>query len=210
MTPPAPRRAAVKRDSRGGKGLGSTEGMGICHAYAPDGRCISLLKILLTNFLHLRLPLLRQPQELERPPRPLHAGGGGRAHARLLPPQLHRGAVPLLRHHPLARLHDGADGRGGAVAARGARFPRLHPPEDDPRRRSRAGPSRPASMPTGCRSTSSCRPQRSLARLAPEKDGSRIEGAMEADARRRSRTAPTRRSATSPRPPSRRPASRRR
>ena len=30
-------------------GVGSTEGMGICHAYAPDGRCISLLKILLTN-----------------------------------------------------------------------------------------------------------------------------------------------------------------
>jgi putative DNA modification/repair radical SAM protein len=38
-----------KRDSRGGNGLGSTGGMGICHAYAPDGRCISLLKILLTN-----------------------------------------------------------------------------------------------------------------------------------------------------------------
>jgi putative DNA modification/repair radical SAM protein len=38
-----------KRDSLGGKGLGSTEGMGICHAYAPDGRCISLLKVLLTN-----------------------------------------------------------------------------------------------------------------------------------------------------------------
>ncbi len=38
-----------KRDSRGGKGIGSTEGMGICHAYAPDGRCISLLKLLLTN-----------------------------------------------------------------------------------------------------------------------------------------------------------------
>ncbi|HEX2793242.1 MAG TPA: putative DNA modification/repair radical SAM protein [Croceicoccus sp.] len=39
----------TKRDSRGGKGIGSTEGMGICHAYAPDGRCISLLKLLLTN-----------------------------------------------------------------------------------------------------------------------------------------------------------------
>ena len=37
-----------KRDSRAG-GIGSTEGMGICHAYAPDGRCISLLKVLLTN-----------------------------------------------------------------------------------------------------------------------------------------------------------------
>jgi len=38
-----------KRDSTGG-GIGSTEGNGICHAYAPDGRCISLLKILMTNF----------------------------------------------------------------------------------------------------------------------------------------------------------------
>ena len=39
-----------KRDSARSGGLGSTEGSGICHAYAPDGRCISLLKILLTNF----------------------------------------------------------------------------------------------------------------------------------------------------------------
>ena len=38
------------RNSSKGKGIGSTEGMGICHSYAPDGRCISLLKILLTNF----------------------------------------------------------------------------------------------------------------------------------------------------------------
>jgi putative DNA modification/repair radical SAM protein len=39
----------ARKNSLGGKGVGSTEGMGICHAYAPDGRCISLLKILLTN-----------------------------------------------------------------------------------------------------------------------------------------------------------------
>ncbi len=40
-----------KRNSLGEAGaIGSTEGMGICHAYAPDGRCISLLKVLLTNF----------------------------------------------------------------------------------------------------------------------------------------------------------------
>ncbi len=39
-----------KRDSSSGRGIGSTEGMGICHAYTPDGRCVSLLKILLTNF----------------------------------------------------------------------------------------------------------------------------------------------------------------
>ena len=43
----------AKKNALGGPkgrgGMGSTEGMGICHAYAPDGRCISLLKILLTN-----------------------------------------------------------------------------------------------------------------------------------------------------------------
>ena len=32
-----------KRNALDGKGIGSTEGMGICHSYAPDGRCISLL-----------------------------------------------------------------------------------------------------------------------------------------------------------------------
>jgi len=41
---------STKRDSRDGKGLGSNTGAGICHSYAPDGRCISLLKILMTNF----------------------------------------------------------------------------------------------------------------------------------------------------------------
>ena len=34
----------------GADGLGSTTGAGICHAYTPDGRCVSLLKILLTNW----------------------------------------------------------------------------------------------------------------------------------------------------------------
>ena len=38
------------KTQRKGKGIGSTEGMGICHSYTPDGRCISLLKILLTNY----------------------------------------------------------------------------------------------------------------------------------------------------------------
>ena len=40
----APKRAAGKN------GLGSTTGSGICHSYTPDGRCVSLLKILLTNY----------------------------------------------------------------------------------------------------------------------------------------------------------------
>jgi putative DNA modification/repair radical SAM protein len=31
-------------------GIGNGAGMGICHSYTPDGRCVSLLKILLTNY----------------------------------------------------------------------------------------------------------------------------------------------------------------
>ena len=31
------------------KGIGDAEGTGICHTYTEDGRCVSLLKILLTN-----------------------------------------------------------------------------------------------------------------------------------------------------------------
>jgi putative DNA modification/repair radical SAM protein len=40
----------TRRDSRGSAGVGSTTGSGICHSYTPDGRCVSLLKILLTNY----------------------------------------------------------------------------------------------------------------------------------------------------------------
>ncbi len=38
----------VRRGTPGG--LGHSDGTGICHSYTPDGRCVSLLKILLTNF----------------------------------------------------------------------------------------------------------------------------------------------------------------
>jgi putative DNA modification/repair radical SAM protein len=41
---------AAPRSSKGKDGLGTTNGVGICHSYTPDGRCVSLLKILLTNF----------------------------------------------------------------------------------------------------------------------------------------------------------------
>ncbi|MBK8509370.1 MAG: putative DNA modification/repair radical SAM protein [Candidatus Competibacteraceae bacterium] len=41
---------ATRRGSITDKGLGSTERSGICHSFGPDGRCISLLKVLLTNW----------------------------------------------------------------------------------------------------------------------------------------------------------------
>ncbi|MGF1633213.1 MAG: putative DNA modification/repair radical SAM protein [Phycisphaerae bacterium] len=41
--------SGVKR--KGSKtGIGSANGTGICHSYTPDGRCVSLLKILFTNY----------------------------------------------------------------------------------------------------------------------------------------------------------------
>ena len=41
--------SGAKRKAAKG-GLGNATGIGICHSYTPDGRCVSLLKILLTNF----------------------------------------------------------------------------------------------------------------------------------------------------------------
>lgn len=38
------------RRARPEGGLGNTTGIGICHSYTPDGRCVSLLKILFTNY----------------------------------------------------------------------------------------------------------------------------------------------------------------
>lgn len=40
---------SVRKRPAGSNGIGNTEGLGICHSYTPDGRCVSLLKILLTN-----------------------------------------------------------------------------------------------------------------------------------------------------------------
>ncbi len=43
----------VKRSSLETKGIGSTEGSGICHSYAPDGRCISAAEDPADQFLRL-------------------------------------------------------------------------------------------------------------------------------------------------------------
>jgi predicted DNA-binding helix-hairpin-helix protein len=55
---------ATKR--KAGKGeIGST-GRAICHAYTPDGRCVSLLKILLTNFCISLCRFCRRPSPRAR------------------------------------------------------------------------------------------------------------------------------------------------
>ncbi|MEM8996987.1 MAG: putative DNA modification/repair radical SAM protein, partial [Acidobacteriota bacterium] len=41
--------SGLKRSGKKGA-LGHSDGVGICHSYTPDGRCVSLLKVLLTNY----------------------------------------------------------------------------------------------------------------------------------------------------------------
>ena len=41
--------SGAARKNPSARGIGNNTGMGICHSYAPDGRCISLLKLLMTN-----------------------------------------------------------------------------------------------------------------------------------------------------------------
>ena len=84
------------------------------------------------QFLRLRLQLLHKPLVLERPPRPLQRRRGGAADHDLLPPQLHRRPVPVVRRHPLSRRDDDGDGRSRTPLARGRELRRLHPSQDDP------------------------------------------------------------------------------
>ena len=93
---------SAKRDSLKSGGIGSTEGMGICHSYAPDGRCISLLKILLTNFcIYDCSYCINRSSSNVRRARFTVDEVVKLTHG-FLPAQLHRGPVPVLGRHPLA------------------------------------------------------------------------------------------------------------
>jgi putative DNA modification/repair radical SAM protein len=188
----------TKRDSRGGTGIGSSEGMGICHAYEPDGRCISLLKILLTNscIFDCHYCINRKSSNVRR--------------ARFTPAEVVRLTLEFYKRNyieglflscgiirspdytmeqivEVARaLRDDHDFRG---------YIHLKTiPDADPELVRQAGVhadrvSINVELPTA----------RGLKRLAPEKDGARIEGAMTqmraaieegADSRKRFRSAP--------------------
>ncbi|HEX8642920.1 MAG TPA: putative DNA modification/repair radical SAM protein [Allosphingosinicella sp.] len=189
---------STKRDSRGGKGMGSSAGMGICHAYAPDGRCISLLKILLTNscIFDCHYCINRKSSNVRR--------------ARFRPAEVVRLTLEFYKRNYIEGLFLSS----GIIrspdytmeqiveVARALREDHdfrgyIHLktiPDADPELVRQAGVhadrvSINVELPT----------ERGLKRLAPEKDGARIEGAMQrmraaidegADARKRFRSAP--------------------
>ena len=138
-----------KRDSRGASGgLGSTEGMGICHAYAPDGRCISLLKVLLTNACVFDCAYC------------VNRAGSNVQRARFTVPELVDLTLDFYRRNYIEGLFLSSGiirspdytmeqvVRVARELREDARLPRLHPPQDHPRSLARtAGRSRPLRRP---------------------------------------------------------------
>jgi putative DNA modification/repair radical SAM protein len=188
-----------KRDSRGGKGVGSSEGMGICHAYAPDGRCISLLKILLTNscIFDCHYCINRKSSNVRR--------------ARFTPAEVVRLTLEFYKRNYIEGLFLSSgiirspDYTMEQIVAVARSLREDHDfrgyihlktiPDADPELVRQAGVhadrvSINVELPT----------ERGLKRLAPEKDGARIEGAMKdmrasieegADSKKRFRSAPS-------------------
>ena len=62
--------SGVRRSARPGM-IGNTTSSiaGCCHSFSADGRCITLLKVLMTNSCVYRLQVLRQPAQQRYPPR---------------------------------------------------------------------------------------------------------------------------------------------
>ena len=107
----------TKRDSVGGRGIGSTEGAGICHSYAPDGRCISLLKVLLTNWCLYDCLYCVNRVSSNVPRARFTTDEVVQLTLDFYRRNLHRGLVPQLRHHQKPRPYDGAGGGGGTQPA---------------------------------------------------------------------------------------------
>lgn len=129
-------------------GLGNASMAGICHSFTQDGRCISLLKMLMSNDCVFDCVYCPNRRSADVPRRKRFARRDVRAGDGLLPAELYRGTVSFLRRPEIARLHDGAAAGNHTQAAHGIQVQRLYPPEGDPARgqgadRTRGGVCRP-------------------------------------------------------------------
>ena len=70
-------------------GLGSAVAAGICHAFSADGRCVSLLKVLMTNVCRYDCAYCVNRRSDRCAARVVYPARAGRADHRLLPPQLY-------------------------------------------------------------------------------------------------------------------------
>ena len=112
---------------------------GCCHSFSADGRCVTLLKVLMTNRCVYDCKYCVNRRSNEAKAGHVHPGGAGGPHHPVLPPELHRGAVPLLRRVPLPGLYHGTDDPGAADLAGRVPLQRLHPRQGHPRHGAGAG-----------------------------------------------------------------------
>ena len=71
--------------------IGSCYAPGCCHAFTADGRCVSLLKVLMSNCCAFDCSYCVNRKSNDVPRATFFAPGAGRTDHRVLPPQLHRG-----------------------------------------------------------------------------------------------------------------------
>ena len=123
----------VRRNQSGT--LGNTVGgWGICHSFAEDGRCISLLKIMLTNYCIYDCAYCINRRSNDIPRATLSVS---EPHHRILPAQLYRRAFPQLRRCTQSGLHHGKVGTCCQRPAVSTQIQRIYSPEKHPRSQSR-------------------------------------------------------------------------
>src|SRR5688572_853380 len=101
------------RNSRDSGGIGSTTAAGICHSYTPDGRCVSLLKILLTNYCIYDCLYCVNRVSSAVPRARFTVDEVVKLTLDFLSAELYRGIVPEFGDYSEPGLHDGAGGGGG-------------------------------------------------------------------------------------------------
>ena len=111
---PAPPAAGTGAAEAGYIGNTTSSVAGCCHSFSADGRCVTLLKVLMTNRCVYDCKYCVNRRSQRDAAGRLHPGGAGGPDHPVLPPQLHRGAVPLLRRAAAPGLHHGTDDPGAA------------------------------------------------------------------------------------------------
>ena len=102
-----------------GTGIGNTLSCGICHSFAADGRCVSLLKILFTNECIFNCAYCQNNCNCDVP------------RATFTPEE-----ICTLRHYSQPQLHHGSDLSNSLAPAHCILLPGLHPHKSYPWRRS--------------------------------------------------------------------------
>lgn len=111
----------VRRNVKGGVG-NTVGGIGICHSFAEDGRCISLLKVMLTNYCIYDCAYCINRRTNDIPRATLSVSELVDLTMEFYKGRLYRRIVPEFRCGKDPRLYDGTFGTCGERPAYGAPF----------------------------------------------------------------------------------------